>query len=428
MEVSFYLKEPKQKNETAVFLKFHFGYKTIDKNGKEKYVPVKIYTKEKIKPSFWLKGRVKNTSKFPEHPEFNARLDNIEGQIKTLYRSLVNQGIKVTPKLFKERWDELNKNNDSVINSDFVEFVEKLIVEAKLKLAPSTIKSYRNTLNHLQKFSDTNRVFLTFDNINVDFHSDLIDFLKNEKKFAPNTIWGINKNLKTFLKEAFERGLTNNQIFRTKKFRVSAEETDVTYLNNSELEKIRNKDFSETPYLDKSRDLFLIGCYTGLRDSDLNSLKKENLVEFEGQKMLRVKVKKTNQNVTIPLHPVVTLIIEKYNGQIPKGISNQKFNNYIKDVARLAGITEPLSYNETRGNLSVMKTCPKWERISSHTARRSFATNAYLAGVPTIAIMKITGHKTEKAFLRYIRVTNDENAMVIARHEFFSPAELILVK
>jgi integrase len=374
------------------------------------------------------KGRVKSSSKFPEHPEFNNRLENIERDIKNLYRSLVNEGGNITPKYFKEMWEKHNKPNDTSSNSDFVEFVEKLITEAKMKYAPSTIKSYRNTLNHLQEFAKANRINLTFDNINADFHTDLIEYFKHEKKFAPNTIWGKNKNLKVFLNEAFERGLITNQNFRTKKFRVSAEETDVTYLNNVELEKIRNKDFSKTPYLDKARDLFLIGCYTGLRDSDLNSLKKENLVEFEGEKMLRVKVKKTNQNVTIPLHPIVTEIINKNNGQIPKGISNQKFNKYIKDVVKLADIKEPLSYHETRGNLSVTKTCQKWEKISSHTARRSFATNAYLAGVPTIAIMKITGHKTEKAFLRYIRVTNDENAMVIARHDFFRPAELKQVK
>ena len=427
MEIGFYLKEPNKKSETPIILKFHFGYKIKDKSGKEKYTPVKIYTGEKIKPAFWLNGRVKNTSKFPEYPEFNARLDNIESEVKTLYRSLVNQGIKVTPEVFKEMWDKQNSVNDPSAKPDFVQFVEKLIEEAKVKYTSGTVKSYRNTLTHFQDFAKTYKIKLTFDNINVDFHTDLIEYLKNEKKFAPNTIWRINKTLKTFLNEAFERELITNQVFRTKKFRVSAEETDVTYLNSSELDKLRNKDFSKTPYLDKARDLFLIGCYTGLRDSDLNSLRAENLVEFEGQKMLRVKTKKTNQNVTIPLHPVVLDIIEKYNGQIPKGITNQKFNVFIKEVAKLAEINEPLSYNETRGNLSVIKTCPKWEKISSHTARRSFATNAYLAGVPTLAIMKITGHKTEKAFLRYIRVTNDENAMVVARHEFFKPTQLKIV-
>ena len=113
---------------------------------------------------------------------------------------------------------------------------------------------------------------------------------------------------------------------------------------------------------------------------------------------------------------MVDKILEKYNGELPVSISNQKFNQYIKEVCKHAGLNSMVSKSITKGGIPRSKNYKKWELVSSHTARRSFATNLYNSGFPTISIMAVTGHKTEKAFLLYIRVTPEEHAKKLREH------------
>jgi integrase len=135
-------------------------------------------------------------------------------------------------------------------------------------------------------------------------------------------------------------------------------------------------------------------------------------VQIEGEYFIKTKTQKTKEQVIIPTNPVILEIFDKYQqnpNKLPKTISNQKFNDYIKEVCKLAGLTE-------KGRLTSKPDVMLWEVISSHTARRSFATNYYLQGFPTIDLMKITGHKTETAFLKYIRVSKLETAKRLNQH------------
>jgi len=120
---------------------------------------------------------------------------------------------------------------------------------------------------------------------------------------------------------------------------------------------------------------------------------------------------KTGGKVWIPLHPMVEYIINKYDGLLPDVPSNQKFNDYIKEVGELTEINEPFKKSITKGGVKQTTVYKKWELVSTHTARRSFATNAYNVGVPSLTIMAITGHKTETSFLKYIKVTPKEHAL-----------------
>jgi integrase len=117
----------------------------------------------------------------------------------------------------------------------------------------------------------------------------------------------------------------------------------------------------------------------------------------------------------VPIHPTTKAIFEKYDFNFPKPISNQKFNEYLKDICKLARIDAAHTKKRTIGGIETDETAPKYEFISSHTARRSFATNLYNADFPTLDIMKITGHKTEKAFMRYIKITKKDAAQKLAR-------------
>jgi integrase len=189
------------------------------------------------------------------------------------------------------------------------------------------------------------------------------------------------------------------------------------YLTESELAIMYNKS-GLPPYLERVRDVFLIGCYTGLRFSDLSKLNKENITN---DNTIKIKTIKTDKWIEVPIHPFVREIFMKYNYQLPKTPTNQKFNDYVKLVAKRAEIKELVTLERSKGNFIIGQTIEKYELVTSHTARRSFATNAFLADMPSISIMKITGHKTESAFMRYIKMSSKDNAIKMRAHKFFNP-------
>lgn len=212
------------------------------------------------------------------------------------------------------------------------------------------------------------------------------------------------------MKAANEQELTDNTKYTT--FKNISEESQAVALSEKELDLLAKFDFSQSPRLERTRDLFLIGCWTGLRFSDFTRIKRENIKD----NMLTIQQQKTNEFVTIPLHPVFISIWEKYNGVLPASISNQKFNDNLKDVCKEAGINERVMKSITKGGKKQTTVYEKWQLVSSHTARRTFATNLYKSGFPSISIMQITGHKTESSFLKYIKVTKEEHAKMLMMH------------
>ena len=220
------------------------------------------------------------------------------------------------------------------------------------------------------------------------------------------------------MNEAVVRKLTHNLQYKNKRFKTPEENSESIYLSKEEITKIYEKDFSFKPIFEKVRDLFIIGCYTGLRFSDLAAITKDNFIDKKTK--LRIKTEKTGELVIIPIHRYVKEILEKYHGKVPESYSNQKMNQYLKNVAELVELNENVQINATKGGIKTSTNYKKWELVTVHTARRSFATNAYLADVPTISIMKITGHRTEKSFLKYIKITQEDNANKLINHPFFN--------
>lgn len=402
----FVLKEPNSKEETLIYLLFSFN------NQRFKYS-----FNEKINPKFWNtdKQRAKETKAFVEYPEFNARLNNIENTINTLYRNLVNDNITPTPQLLREHMNNTLAEKQKVVKKlTFLEFVDDMINNSTKKQA--TKISYRQAYRVLQEYSNNRKVSLSFDDINLAFYNDYINFLRSQN-YAENTVGSHIKRLKLFMNEAFDRQLTSNIEFKSLRFKKPQETTEKIYLNLKEVEKLYSLDLSNNKALERVRDLFVIGCYTGLRFSDLSQITTDNFVNDGAQ--LKVKTEKTGEIVVIPLHKTVKEIVAKYDNNIPTVISNQKMNDYLKDIAKLAKLDNNISISITRGGIKQTQVCEKWELVTTHTARRSFATNMYLLDIPTISIMKITGHKTEKAFLLYIRISQEENANKLLSHPFF---------
>ncbi len=230
----------------------------------------------------------------------------------------------------------------------------------------------------------------------MDFYEDFLNYLMNVKELAKNTIGTIFKNIKVFMNYANDKGYTTNQGHRHRKFKSIEETSETIYLTESELETLYNLNLSDKPKLDRVRDLFIIGCYTGLRFSDLSQITPDKFTN-NGTR-LKIKTIKTGETVIIPLHRTIRAILQKYDNKLPRVISNQKFNEYLKDIGKTeeAKLTETVLINQTKGGLRYESKFEKWQLVTVHTARRSFATNMYLAGVPSISIMKITGHKTER--------------------------------
>jgi integrase len=251
--------------------------------------------------------------------------------------------------------------------------------------------------------------------MDMEFYHAFVEFL-TDKDYAPNTIGSRIRNLKLFLNEAFKKKLPVCLDFKLPDFKKPSEEISSVYLTEDELMKLYQLDLKDKPNMEKTRDLFLIGAYTGFRFSDFSTLVKEN---FSRDNIIQKRTIKTDQQVAIPTHPIVQSILERNGFEIPK-VTYSIFCNTIKDVIKAAEIVYDVSFNETRGGKTVTKTEPKWKLVGSHTARRSFATNAYLSGVPTISIMKMTGHKTESSFMKYIKITLTENAKILQNHSFFT--------
>lgn len=406
-EAKLILKEPKSSESTLIYAILRYNYQRF-----------KYSTGEKISPQYWdAKSQIiTQTKKFKNHVEINTRINNIANALENAYRKLLNDKINITNDKLKEELEIALEITEKKKHITFFEFIDKYIEEGKGVKTVGSIKVYRTTQRHLKDYVKFKNITLDFEHIDLDFYNSFIYYLMHEAKLSTNTIGKHIKTVKAFLNDATDRGLNDNLEFRKKKFKGFREDADKIYLSNNEIDILGDLDLSKLPYLERTRDLFLIGCFTGLRFSDYTQIKKENIIESN---KLKIKSQKTNETVVIPIHSKVQAILEKYNFELPKPITNQKTNEYLKVVGEMAELNEIVESSITKGGTRIKSTVPKYQLISSHTARRSFATNLYLADVPAITIMKITGHKSEKVFLQYIRVTQEQNANKLLNHPFF---------
>jgi integrase len=273
----------------------------------------------------------------------------------------------------------------------------------------SIINQYKATEKNLKEYAKSiGKADFEFSDINQSFYDGFVDFLQ-KKSFTINTVGTYIKVLKTFLNDAKTQGYNRNSDYSS--FHVFEEEIDNIYLNENELQQLKDTDFSKIPHLALVRDWFLLLAWTGSRFSDLEKISRTDIQDD----FISFRQQKTNTKVVIPLHPVVLEILEKYGFNMPAPINNQRFNECIKEVCKIAGLNTKETMTRTVGGKLVTKKFEKWEHTSSHTGRRSFCTNMYKRGLPTLMIMSISGHKTESAFLKYIKVKQHEHAEMMKK-------------
>jgi integrase len=260
---------------------------------------------------------------------------------------------------------------------------------------------------------------VTFDSFDGRFYDQFVRYLTFEipvmrrsqaiKGLKMNTVGKTIKQLKTFLKDRIQKKIV--PFIDLSCFKTLEEDVDSVFLDWKELSKIFHLDLFENPGLIKYRDIFIVGCLTGFRFSDYSTLNRSQLKNG----MLHVRQNKTGGTVVVPLREDAgKILIEKYKMRMPR-VSMVNFNYYIKEVVKLASINEPIVIAHKRGNKLVEETRPKYAWVSSHTARRSFCTNEYLLGTPSDLIMAISGHKSEKAFKKYIKADTIQKASTIKK-------------
>jgi integrase len=261
------------------------------------------------------------------------------------------------------------------------------------------------------------RKIVDYEDITIDFYNSFVAFLSNEG-YSINTMGRFVKALKYMMKKALNEKRHNNKEFQESAFSGFTEDVFTVYLTEAEVEKIYKCDLSKIPRMALARDAFIVLCETALRISDYSQIEL-NIRERNGKQLIYITQQKTGGQVIIPLTRRMNGILKKYDGKLPR-IPEQHVNKYIKSVCMWCGITEELHWTAQKFGKKYTKTAKKYELISCHTGRRTACTLMYLAGIPTIDIMKISGHTSEGAFMRYIRVTAEETALRLTENPYFN--------
>lgn len=350
-----------------------------------------------------------STNHIPTQKEFTAKLDELIPQVESD-----------------------NYGQDKIFFSYYFENI--YIPRYELVRDKKTITKYAQALHKFQEFEADMQRKLQITDINIDFYNHFQHWFY-KKGYSRNYFGNIIKIIKQVYRESrVSDGLHNEHGIEHRDFIAPKDSVDNVYLNTEELQQIYTLDIyaavrkdakkgkasedsninRKAEALIRARNLFLIGCYTGLRVSDFSRLRDAHIGKF-----ITIKTQKTGTPVVIPIHPIVHEILAT-GFDLTHNISPQKLNGQIKELCRLSRFTEEIMINQNIGGKNVEVVRPKYELITSHTARRSFATNAYKAGVPPISIMKITGHKKESTFLKYIKVSAQENADMLSQHPFFT--------
>lgn len=389
--------------------------------------------KQKMKlPSSTINAKLINSKLSEIESEIDKLRFQIEdggitiGLVKEIFNKVFGKKVEEGTKFKKNKFD-IKHINDSTKN-DFIKYFDWVLTFYSTNPTPysqevltvGTLKTMKNARIVLCKFLKKNNYdSLTFNDINRDFYFQFVEYLYN-KNYSKNYIGTIIQKIKTIMTYSFDDGKHNNTEFKKKYFSKITEVVNFPYLDTAELKKIEEVVLKDNE-ADLARDIFLILCNTGLRISDfLNHVKNPVYVVEKGKKFMLIKQMKTGNTVYIPHSATVKRVIDKRGGKLPEYLHQNIINKQLKSICKKAKINSVYQYSRTEGGKKVIYNEPKYKFISTHTGRRSFCTNAYIAEVPVHDIMVISGHKTERVFLDYIKVDGLKNASRIANNEFFN--------
>lgn len=396
-------------------------------------IETEVKTGFQVKQSDWskTKSKVKLTKQIgKEYDKINDGLKKLEKFFFDEINIAQSEEIDITKSWLKglipRCFNQTSKTDKNNIEVYFIPYVNAFIEQSKVKERPNgkklshrTIQDYQGTVKKLLHFEEIIwKNQLTHLDITVKFNEKFISFCRDYHGIKDKTIGGEIDNIKLFCRNAKHDGIKICEDYSRREFRSPDNETNDFALTEKEIKKLELVDLSRSEKLQNARDWLIIGIWTGLRVGDLLDLNTSNIDED----FISVTNKKTNIPVIIPIHKSVKQILHSRDNKFPRKISSQKFNEYIKEVGQIAGLKDliqggkmmpikikgygkkdTVAYRKQSGKY------PKYKLLTSHCCRRTFATFHY-GKLDTLTIMNITGHKTEKQFLEYVKITPKRHA------------------
>lgn len=404
MKSTFNLKEPNKESETSIRLVAYFkeeGKKFIYSTGE--IINPLDWDFKNIQPSN-LNGRTAKADVLRTIKRQLDRYSNFFIEITNRYR---NSNQEITIENIRAEFDlEFKKtkpqsNNFFVVYDIFLEM--KKIDRTDDANTPSTIKRYKCNKTLLESYQTHSKTSIHFNKIDKVFYNSFITYCVSIKKHSTNTLSRNLGLLKTFLHWSVENNYTYKIDFKNFK-NIKRQTTDEVALTQNQVIEIFEFDFSQNSRLEKVRDLFVFGCFTGMRFSNYSIVKKGDVYN---EHINVIDVKDNSKSLSIPLNDYSLYILKKYDYNLPK-ITNQKFNDYIKEVVREVGLNYEIKKTMKIGQEIVESISPFYDRISSHTARRSFITIMKNKKIPDNIIMGYTGHKSVVLFNQYYKANIEE--------------------
>jgi integrase len=390
-----------------------------------KAIDVKMPTNFYIDSENWnpTKGKPKNLNN-PFVKKLDTDLDALYIQVLSNINELKSSD-SYTNETVKELLNPKSDNTENSINKElltnyFEHFIEKLQPQIKIgKIQKTTLTKYNVILGIVREMEKYYNKKYKVKDVDLDFTKAFDFYCIDVKKYMPNTAGRAIKFIKTVCRDARISGIETN--LHLDSIKGYTRKSEFIILTPTELELIEKHEFKNAT-LDNARDWLVISCYTGQRVSDFLRFNENMLVEVEtpsGKKALMLEFiqVKTNKEMRLPLHPKIIDIIKKRDGRFPNKLSDQRYNEYIKLVCKEVGLTQMVkgSKVDQETNRKQSGRFEKWELITSHIGRRSFASNNY-GKLQTPLIMYATGHTTEKMLLNYIGKTNEDKAFELLKY------------
>jgi integrase len=361
------------------------------------------------------------------HPGIPYKFFLTQWEVKDLNNSLSELVNKISEIETRFKIDRVAYNADMVVSMlresskpvlkkselkyEVIEFINKYISDHEATRVKGSLSVYKSLINHLKSFVDFTGYNLQFSSVDVALFQAFQNYLITDTNLMNITISKQLSTFKTLLNYARTMGISVSDKYRD--FRIKREELEVIALNDEEFERLFDFDFSNMKKYERVRDVFCFSCVSGLRYSDLLQLKQEHITENE----VNLRVQKTKQLLNIPLNKYSKSILSRYKGELKPlpVISNQKMNKYIKEICQLAEINTPIEIVRYKGAVKIPTTYPKYELMSVHVGRKTFATLSLLKGMNYEVAMSITGHKDYKSFSRYVRVAQKEKQFAMSK-------------
>lgn len=376
-----------------------------------------LNTGKRVETAYWdaVKGKVKRSH--PNAEQLNNYVASLRNRLEAIIDKARLSNQDSTIAFVTEKFNTEVLNN-APKDSGFYDILDQYVESAKTRVSKGIISDYGTLKKYLKQFEHYSGIKIGFSNIvKASTYDDFLDFLRTEikngkggKGLKTNSVGKHAKNLKAFLNNCIRREIIPHTDLRFMK--KLSEKAFSVYLNEDELERLLELDLSNKPEKAIIRDLFIIGAETGLRYSDFSRLTKHHLKD----KTIHISTLKTQDVVVVPISPRLRSVLSRYDDHSVFQLTNQYLNRQIKEIMKLAGFTEKVSFPVKKGTKTIEVSYEKWELIGTHTCRRSFCTNQFLRKVPSVLIRKISGHKTEKAFMEYIKVDEELAAEEMMRY------------